>query len=200
MSQNFRASYTETLGKLETQYCKLMVSGLGVGLEWALSGLLALPREGRVRPCHPALEHPCSEAGEGGRSRSPSEQGRGITLRCVQETSSFRLRNLQSLHGFVSRATAELIWLNEKEEEELAYDWSDNNPNIAAKKNYFSVSDPGAGLAGWVLSWGRAGGTGALLGQGWWDGCSPGAGLVGWVLSWGRAGGMGALLVAPPLP
>lgn len=27
MSQNFRASYTETLGKLETQYCKLMVSG-----------------------------------------------------------------------------------------------------------------------------------------------------------------------------
>ncbi|KAK4808891.1 hypothetical protein QYF61_008006 [Mycteria americana] len=78
MSQNFRASYTETLGKLETQYCKLM------------------------------------------------------------ETSSFRLRHLQSLHGFVSRATAELIWLNEKEEEELAYDWSDNNPNVAAKKNYFS--------------------------------------------------------------
>ncbi|NXA03631.1 MACF1 factor, partial [Sapayoa aenigma] len=78
MSPNFRASYTETLGKLETQYCKLM------------------------------------------------------------ETSSFRLRHLQSLHGFVSRATVELIWLNEKEEEELAYDWSDNNPNIAAKKNYFS--------------------------------------------------------------
>lgn len=49
------------------------------------------------------------------------------------------------MHGFVSRATAELIWLNEKEEEELAYDWSDNNPNIAAKKNYFSVS---AGRAG----------------------------------------------------
>ncbi|XP_044853531.1 microtubule-actin cross-linking factor 1 isoform X18 [Mauremys mutica] len=78
MSQNFRTSYTETLSKLETQYCKLM------------------------------------------------------------ETSSFRLRHLQSLYGFVSRATAELIWLNEKEEEELAYDWSDNNPNIAAKRNYFS--------------------------------------------------------------
>ncbi|XP_071655127.1 microtubule-actin cross-linking factor 1 isoform X4 [Patagioenas fasciata] len=78
ISQNFRASYTETLGKLETQYCKLM------------------------------------------------------------ETSGFRLRHLQSLHGFVSRATAELIWLNEKEEEELAYDWSDSNPNIAAKRNYFS--------------------------------------------------------------
>ncbi|XP_044275357.1 microtubule-actin cross-linking factor 1 isoform X4 [Varanus komodoensis] len=54
------------------------------------------------------------------------------------ETSSFRLRHLQSLYDFVSRATTELIWLNEKEEEELAYDWSDNNPNMAAKRNYFS--------------------------------------------------------------
>uniref|UniRef100_A0A6I8NFP0 Microtubule actin crosslinking factor 1 n=1 Tax=Ornithorhynchus anatinus TaxID=9258 RepID=A0A6I8NFP0_ORNAN len=78
MSQNFRTSYAETLGKLETQYCKLM------------------------------------------------------------ETSGSRLRHLESLHRFVSRATAELIWLNEKEEEELAYDWSDNNPNVTAKRNYFS--------------------------------------------------------------
>ncbi|XP_025024482.1 microtubule-actin cross-linking factor 1 isoform X8 [Python bivittatus] len=78
MSQNFRASYTETLGKLETQYCKLM------------------------------------------------------------ETSSFRLRHLQSLYEFVSQATTELIWLNEKEEEELAYDWSDSNPNLTVKRNYFS--------------------------------------------------------------
>uniref|UniRef100_A0A8D2JA93 Microtubule actin crosslinking factor 1 n=1 Tax=Varanus komodoensis TaxID=61221 RepID=A0A8D2JA93_VARKO len=58
--------------------------------------------------------------------------------RCRSETSSFRLRHLQSLYDFVSRATTELIWLNEKEEEELAYDWSDNNPNMAAKRNYFS--------------------------------------------------------------
>ncbi|XP_017721115.1 PREDICTED: microtubule-actin cross-linking factor 1, isoforms 1/2/3/5-like [Rhinopithecus bieti] len=78
MSQNFHTSYAETLGKLETQYCKL------------------------------------------------------------KETSSFRMRHLQSLHKFVSRATAELIWLNEKEEEELAYDWSDNNSSISAKRNYFS--------------------------------------------------------------
>ncbi|KAJ7304445.1 hypothetical protein JRQ81_012006, partial [Phrynocephalus forsythii] len=77
MSQNFRTSYIETLGKLEVQYSKLM------------------------------------------------------------ETSSFRLRYLQSLYEFVSRATTELIWLNEKEEEELAYDWSDNNTNMAAKRNYF---------------------------------------------------------------
>lgn len=78
MSQNFHTSYVETLGKLETQYCKL------------------------------------------------------------KETSSFRMRHLQSLHKFVSRATAELIWLNGKEEEELACDWSDSNPNISAKKAYFS--------------------------------------------------------------
>lgn len=58
----------------------------------------------------------------------------------MQETSSFRLRHLQSLYEFVSQATTELIWLNEKEEEELAYDWSDNNPNLATKKSYFSVS------------------------------------------------------------
>ncbi|XP_077193444.1 microtubule-actin cross-linking factor 1 isoform X5 [Paroedura picta] len=78
MSQNFRTSYSETLAKLETQYCKLT------------------------------------------------------------ETSSFRLCHLQSLYAFVSQATTELIWLNEKEEEELAFDWSDNNPNMAAKRNYFS--------------------------------------------------------------
>lgn len=36
MSQNFRASYTETLGKLETQYCKLMVSGLCLHLKQCL--------------------------------------------------------------------------------------------------------------------------------------------------------------------
>ncbi|XP_078536890.1 microtubule-actin cross-linking factor 1 isoform X2 [Lissotriton helveticus] len=76
MSVNFRSSYSETLGKLETQYCKL------------------------------------------------------------KEMSKFRLLHLQSLHNFVSLATAELIWLNEKEEEELSFDWSDNNPNMQAKSNY----------------------------------------------------------------
>nr|XP_033809538.1 microtubule-actin cross-linking factor 1 isoform X13 [Geotrypetes seraphini] len=78
MSPNFRTSYSETLNKLQSQYCKLV------------------------------------------------------------ETSSFRLRHLLSLHDFVSPATAELIWLNEKEEEELAYDWSDNNPNMSVKRKYFT--------------------------------------------------------------
>lgn len=45
MSANFRASYTETLGKLETQYCKLMVSGLP-----------ALPMVPGAHPCPKAEE------------------------------------------------------------------------------------------------------------------------------------------------
>ncbi|XP_040284529.1 dystonin isoform X16 [Bufo bufo] len=52
------------------------------------------------------------------------------------QTSRNRQKNLDSLHSFVARATRELIWLNEKEEEEVAYDWSDRNQNIPAKKDY----------------------------------------------------------------
>ncbi|KAM4784685.1 dystonin-like isoform 4-T4 [Cyanocitta cristata] len=51
-------------------------------------------------------------------------------------TSRNQERHLDTLHNFVSRATRELIWLNEKEEEEVAYDWSERNPNIARKKEY----------------------------------------------------------------
>ncbi|KAM4771389.1 dystonin [Rhinophrynus dorsalis] len=47
-----------------------------------------------------------------------------------------RQKHLDSLHSFVSRATRELIWLNEKEEEEVAYDWSERNQNIPVKKDY----------------------------------------------------------------
>ncbi|XP_072273876.1 microtubule-actin cross-linking factor 1 isoform X4 [Pyxicephalus adspersus] len=56
----------------------------------------------------------------------------------LRETSSSRLRHLESLYDFVSRTTAQIIWLNEKEEEELAYDWSDGNSNMEAKKDYFA--------------------------------------------------------------
>ncbi|XP_073761245.1 dystonin isoform X17 [Callorhinus ursinus] len=51
-------------------------------------------------------------------------------------TSRNQERNLDTLHNFVTRATNELIWLNEKEEEEVAYDWSERNTNIARKKDY----------------------------------------------------------------
>ncbi|XP_041108046.1 dystonin-like isoform X16 [Polyodon spathula] len=51
-------------------------------------------------------------------------------------SSRNRQKYLESLQEFVSRATWELIWLNEKEEEEVAYDWSDRNSNMAKKRDY----------------------------------------------------------------
>ncbi|XP_058233494.1 microtubule-actin cross-linking factor 1 isoform X16 [Hemibagrus wyckioides] len=78
VSSNFRSNYSETLAKLENQYCKLL------------------------------------------------------------ENSSWRLRCLESLRAFVSNCTEELIWLNEKEEEELAFDWSENNNNMAAKREQYA--------------------------------------------------------------
>ncbi|XP_064297959.1 plectin isoform X8 [Phalacrocorax carbo] len=53
-------------------------------------------------------------------------------------SSKSRLRHLESLHGFVSAATKELMWLSEKEEEEVNFDWSDHNPNMTAKKENYS--------------------------------------------------------------
>ncbi|XP_077455022.1 plectin isoform X3 [Stigmatopora argus] len=54
-------------------------------------------------------------------------------------SSKSRLRNLDSLHAFVSAATKELMWLNDKEEEEVNFDWSDRNANMAAKKEIYSA-------------------------------------------------------------
>ncbi|XP_054638401.1 plectin-like isoform X34 [Dunckerocampus dactyliophorus] len=54
-------------------------------------------------------------------------------------SSKSRLRNLDSLHAFVSAATKELMWLNDKEEEEVNFDWSDRNSNITAKKDNYSA-------------------------------------------------------------
>ncbi|CAB1312903.1 unnamed protein product [Coregonus sp. 'balchen'] len=56
----------------------------------------------------------------------------GKLLKCSWE----RQKNLESLHDFVSRATMELIWLNEKEEEEVAFDWSERNGKISKKREY----------------------------------------------------------------
>ncbi|XP_040905346.1 dystonin isoform X2 [Toxotes jaculatrix] len=53
-------------------------------------------------------------------------------LSCSRERQS----HLESLHDFVSQATQELIWLNEKEEEEVAFDWSDRNSIISKKRDY----------------------------------------------------------------
>ncbi|XP_055981334.1 plectin isoform X1 [Sorex fumeus] len=54
-------------------------------------------------------------------------------------SSKARLRSLESLHGFVAAATKELVWLNEKEEEEVGFDWSERNSNMTAKKESYSA-------------------------------------------------------------
>nr|XP_033699025.1 plectin isoform X8 [Tursiops truncatus] len=54
-------------------------------------------------------------------------------------SSKARLRSLESLHGFVAAATKELMWLSDREEEEVGFDWSDRNTNMAAKKEGYSA-------------------------------------------------------------
>lgn len=61
----------------------------------------------------------------------------------LQSCSRERQNNLENLHDFVSQATQELIWLNEKEEEEVAFDWSDRNNSISKKRDYHAVSCSG---------------------------------------------------------
>lgn len=57
----------------------------------------------------------------------------------LQNSSKSRLRHLDQLHAFVVAATKELMWLNDKEEEEVHYDWSNRNTNMTAKKDNYSV-------------------------------------------------------------
>ncbi|KAK2490900.1 hypothetical protein MC885_000270 [Smutsia gigantea] len=54
-------------------------------------------------------------------------------------SSKARLRSLESLHSFVAAATKELMWLSEKEEEEVGFDWGEHNANMAAKKESYSA-------------------------------------------------------------
>ncbi|MCI4377354.1 hypothetical protein PGIGA_G00202670 [Pangasianodon gigas] len=49
-----------------------------------------------------------------------------------------QLHNLNRLYTFAVAATEELKWLCERKEEELKYDWSDNNTNMTAKKDNYS--------------------------------------------------------------
>lgn len=67
----------------------------------------------------------------------------GLTHTCLpQNSSKARLRSLESLHNFVAAATKELMWLSEKEEEEVGFDWGEHNANMAAKKESYSVRPP----------------------------------------------------------
>lgn len=58
-----------------------------------------------------------------------------------QNASKVRLQYLDQLHAFVNAATKELMWLNDKEEEEVNYDWSERNSNMTSKKDNYSVEE-----------------------------------------------------------
>lgn len=58
----------------------------------------------------------------------------------------------------MAAATKELMWLSEKEEEEVGFDWSERNANVAAKKESYSVRRPRARATG-ASRGARAGGT-----------------------------------------
>uniref|UniRef100_A0A665W9A7 Microtubule actin crosslinking factor 1 n=1 Tax=Echeneis naucrates TaxID=173247 RepID=A0A665W9A7_ECHNA len=57
---------------------------------------------------------------------------------CKLLVSPHQRAALETLHAFVSQCTEELIWLNEREEEEIAFDWSDSNMNMNAKRELYS--------------------------------------------------------------
>ncbi|XP_056269943.1 plectin a isoform X4 [Pseudoliparis swirei] len=61
-----------------------------------------------------------------------------LQYRKLQSASKARLHDLDQLHAFVTAATKELMWLNDKEEEEVNYDWSERNTNMATKKDNYS--------------------------------------------------------------
>lgn len=54
--------------------------------------------------------------------------------------SNKRVSDLHSLLDFLQAATQELIWLNEKEEQELNRDWANKSLNITDVERYYEVS------------------------------------------------------------
>ena len=64
----------------------------------------------------------------------------------------------------MAAAAQELRWLSAREEEEIAFDWSDRNAAMAAKKDAYSVS--AAQLRGCAAAWLHGCG-GEGRGRGW---------------------------------
>lgn len=47
---------------------------------------------------------------------------------------------LRQLQNIIQATSREIMWINDREEEELVYDWSDKNRDIPKKQESFSVS------------------------------------------------------------
>lgn len=50
-----------------------------------------------------------------------------------------RMDHLRQLQNIIQATSREIMWINDCEEEELLYDWSDRNTNIAQKQEAFSI-------------------------------------------------------------
>lgn len=50
-----------------------------------------------------------------------------------------RLSDLDALNDFLQSASAELNWLNEKEQIEITRDWADPHINLTAVEEYYEV-------------------------------------------------------------
>ena len=57
----------------------------------------------------------------------------------LQNTSSRRLKCLELLTDFLQAATAELMWLSEREEVEVARDWLSKDLNLADLDEHHKV-------------------------------------------------------------
>uniref|UniRef100_A0A672RFU1 Plectin-like n=1 Tax=Sinocyclocheilus grahami TaxID=75366 RepID=A0A672RFU1_SINGR len=119
------------------------------GAEWAEDLPSVESQLGSHRGLHQSIEEFKSKID---RARSDENQLTSVSKEAYREylgkldlqyakllnASKSRLRRLDQLHAFVVAATKELMWLNEKEEEEVNYDWSDRNSNMTAKKDTYS--------------------------------------------------------------
>ena len=57
----------------------------------------------------------------------------------MQQTSSKRQKHLDQLVDFLSLATTELVWLNQKEETEISRDWSARTLRVKDIEEYYEV-------------------------------------------------------------
>lgn len=105
----------------------------------AMKMLKAIGSYGEAGEGHGEMWGQMEAMGSAGRQMEPVVLNTGPVP--AQESSSQRLRHLEALLGFVGAATAELLWLSQREDEEVTFDWSDRGPVLPAKQEAYSVRD-----------------------------------------------------------
>lgn len=77
-------------------------------------------------------------------SSSPPSTGISVFMashfwNSLQKYSFERMDQLRQFQNLIQATSREIMWINDCEEEELLYDWSDRNTDIARKQEAFSV-------------------------------------------------------------